>query len=206
MIRINLLPEEFRRSERTSPRVFATMLLSVIFVCCTFGWFGYVYLGELGRLEMEHMELSERLTNLNERVTYFDDLSREKTDYSERAQTIEEISGSRILWTKVLDEFIDVVNNAGDVERHRSWFRQMQVRDGRSKVGPKVTMPGWVQGGDLRRVANFHDDLWQVPFFVHVAKKSLPSGKRNEDPTKNPKLSLGFNLNWVFQRPQDWKR
>ncbi len=41
MIRINLLPEEFRRSERTSPRVFAATLMSVIAVCSAAGWFGF---------------------------------------------------------------------------------------------------------------------------------------------------------------------
>ncbi len=33
MIRINLLPEEYRRSERTSPKIFAATLVGVIVVC-----------------------------------------------------------------------------------------------------------------------------------------------------------------------------
>ena len=54
MIRINLLPEEYRRSERTSPKIFAATLGGVILVCSVFGWFGFVYFGELGKLEAEH--------------------------------------------------------------------------------------------------------------------------------------------------------
>jgi Tfp pilus assembly protein PilN len=205
MIRINLLPQEYRRSERTSPKVFAAMLLSVIFVCCTVGWLGYVYFGELGKLQMEHKEVTERLANLNERVNYYNALAKEQADYQQRAKTIEEISKSRVLWTKVFDQLIDTVNNGGDQERHRAWFRSMSVQDGKGKDGPKITMPGWVQGDDIRRVADFHEDLEQTPFFKNVKSKSLPSGDVNVDPTKTPAESLFFSLKWNFDAPQNWK-
>lgn len=206
MIRINLLPEEFRRAERSSPKVFAAMLVSVMVVCCAFGWFGYIYFGELGRLEVEHIEVSERLTNLNKQVAYHDALSKERADFQQRAKTIETISKSRVLWTKVLDEMIHVVHNDGDTERHRAWFRSMTVDDGRGKNGPTVSMPGWVQGSELRHVADFHDDIEQASFYKNTKEKSLPSGDINEDPTRTPKESLFFNLKWTFKPPQNWEK
>ena len=206
MIRINLLPEDYRRTERTSPKVFASMLLSVVAVCAVFGWFGFVYFGELGKLEMELVEVTDRLNNLNQQVAYYDALSRESQDFSQRAKTIQQISKSRVLWTKALDELIQMVHNEGDIERHRAWFRSMTVEDGRGKVGPKVSMPGWVQGSELRHVADFHDDFERMPFFPNVSDKSLPSGDVNSDPTRTPAESLFFNLKWTFRPPQNWTK
>ena len=72
MIRINLLPEEYRRSERTSPKIFAATLVGVIVVCSGFGWFGYIYFGELGKLEAEHAAVAEQLGRVTETATYYD--------------------------------------------------------------------------------------------------------------------------------------
>jgi Tfp pilus assembly protein PilN len=204
MIRINLLPEEYRRSERTSPKIFGAILLAVILVCSTFGWFGYVYFGELGTLQGERAEAEERLAARQERVRYHDALQSEKSDYQQRAKMITEISQSRVLWTEVLDQMIDTVNNDGDTERHMAWFKSMSVTDGKGKEGPKVQMPGWVQGDDIKRLADFHDDLEQTPFFRNVQSKSLPSGDVNIDPKKKPAESLFFSLKWSFHPVEKW--
>ena len=54
MIRINLLPESYRRAERTSPKVFAAALVGVILVCSSIGWFGMTYFGDLDRVMIKH--------------------------------------------------------------------------------------------------------------------------------------------------------
>jgi len=204
MIRINLLPEEFRRTERTSPKLFATVLLAVILVCCSFGWFGYVYFGELGKLQLEHAQISERLSGLEKRVVYHDALQAERTDYQKRKETIEQISRSRVIWTKILDQFIDVVNNEGDIQRHRAWFGRLQVRDGDGKNGPVMTLPAWVEGEEPRAVADFHEDVESAPFFEYVAEKSFPDARLAEDDTRKPAESLGFQLELKFRRPSKW--
>ena len=63
MIRINLLPAEFRKSERTAPKLFAATLAAVILVCSAFGWCGFVYFGELGTLDVEEFAVAERRPN-----------------------------------------------------------------------------------------------------------------------------------------------
>lgn len=205
MIRINLLPEEYRRSNRTSPKVFAAVLVAVMVVCGTFGWFGYVYFGELGVLQVSRVEHQERLIARKERVGYYDSLVTEKNDYEQRSKTIAQIAQSRVLWTEVLDQFIDVVNNDGDTERHMSWFNQLTVKDGNAKSGPQIQMPGAVQGDDMGRLADFHDDLEQAPFYKWVQSKGLPSATKATDPKKKPAESLTFQLQWNFVPPKDWK-
>jgi Tfp pilus assembly protein PilN len=205
MIRINLLPEEYRPSERTSPKLFAAVLMSVICVCGTFGWFGYVYLGELQQREAERIQLEEQLASKRESVQYHQGLTAERTDFQQRAKTLQEISESRVVWTRVLDELVDVVNNDGDVDRHRAWFDRLNVKDGRdAKVGPSLTMPGSVQGDSLDAVADFNEDVENASFYSFVASKGLPSARRNEDETRRPAESLSFQLELSFQPPKEW--
>jgi len=206
MIRINLLPEEYRRAERTSPKVFATMLLGVALVCSSFGWFGVVYIGDLGNAEIEEAAVSESLSGKRQRAGYHDQLVKEKREFEKRSDTIQSIGKSRIFWAEILDQVIDVVNNDGDTDRHLAWFNSINVRSGDKDRGPTVTMPGWVQGGSqgLKKVADFHEDLEHSPFFINVASKSAPSGVVEVDTQRLPPESTFFNLAWTFIPPKDW--
>lgn len=206
MIRINLLPDELRRSERSSPKVFAATLLAVILVCSTVGWFGYVYFGELSELEVEHRQVDEMLTAKNEAAAYHDALVAERAAYQNREATIRKIGISRMLWTEFMDQLIDLVNNEGNTARHLAWFGSAQVSDGGDRAGPIVVLPGQVQGGSLNKVANFHEDMEGAPFFPDVAYKSLPSGELKIDAKRNPPESYAFGLQLTFKPASEWRK
>jgi len=212
MIRINLLPEEFRRTERASPKLFAATIAGVILVCSAFGWFGLVYFGELGNLEVEQAAVAEDLVGKKKHAAYCDDLIKEKSEYANRSNTIQSIRRSRVAWTAILDELIDVVNNNGDTERHLAWFRGVTVRPGPGKdAGPLVMMPGLVQGdslkGDsLQKVANFHEDVEAAHFFNEVRTKSPPSGVLEVDNKRLPPEAMFFDFKLAFKPPQEWER
>lgn len=205
MIRINLLPEEYRKAERTSPKVFAALLLSVVLVCCSVGWFGYIYVGELNRLEMKAAQAAESLTTLTPQVAYHESLTAETNDFKSRLDTIEQISKSRVLWTEILDQLIDTIDNAQDPDRHVAWFNSMTVTDGKGPVGPKVTIPGMVQGDNINRLTYFHDDLSRTPFFRNVIKMSLPEGAKVEDPKRRPPEAFRTSLQWTFKPTAEWQ-
>ena len=204
MIRINLLPEEYRRSEGTSPKVFAAVVGTVVLVCCALGWFGYVYFGEYGKLQLEHAEASERYQGLQKQVAYHDALAAEKKDFERRDKTIQDIADSRVLWTQFLDQMIDAVNNDGDFERHVAWFTRIGVKDVGKSGGPSVKMPGAVQGGAVDRLAHFHEDIELTPFYPNVARKNNPSGKVDEDKDKTPPESYTFQLELDFKPAAQW--
>lgn len=204
MIRINLLPEVYRRAERTSPKVFAATLLAVILVCSLFGWFGYTYFGELGQLEVQKASVEEELNSKKERAKYHDEMQREKKDYGKRAETIANISRSRMPWTKVLDEVLDIVNNDGNTDRHLAWFRGLTIKSGTDKKGPTVTMPGWVQGPNIQKVADFHDDFEHAAFMVNVESKTAPGATLTVDDKKIPAEALFFDLKWTYKPPAEW--
>ena len=206
MIRINLLPEEFRRADRTSPKVFAASLGALILVCCAGGWFGLCYFGELGELEIRHRNLGETLTAKNEMAKYSDALVSDKQAYEMREATIRLIGSSRMLWTEFMDQLIDVVNNEGNTQRHLAWFQSIQVAEGSDRQGPIITLPGQVQGGQVKKVADFHDDIESSAFAKDLLSKSPPAGERKLSPKRNPPESYAFNLQLTMKPPQEWTK
>ena len=205
MIRINLLPESYRRAERTSPKVFAAALIGVILVCSSLGWFGMVYFGELEKMVVKHKGVTETLTAVKKRATHYDNLVRERKEFSQRKDTIRSIARGRMIWTQFMDELITVVTNEGNYDRHVAWFNSIQVRGSRDgRKGPGVVMPGAVQGDDIRKIANIIDDVEAANFYQNIAAPSMPSGVKKIDAGVFPPESFTFSWRWQFLPPSKW--
>jgi Tfp pilus assembly protein PilN len=194
MIRINLLPAEYRRGNRISPKVLGVAFGSALAVAASIGWFGIVYFGELGQLEREDAAVTGELAQKKVKGAYYDKLEANRADYTTRVQTIQDIGRSRRVWSKFMDELIDVVNNSGDTERHVAWFDSIQVKSDPKTKGATVSLPGAVQGGELAKVGNLHADLEAAPFWRDIATKSDPGGKRNFNKDRVPPESFEFQL------------
>ena len=128
MIRINLLPVDLRRGSSIPTKVLAAAFAAALAVSGAIGWFGIVYFGDLGNAEQALLDVEAKLDERNKRVAYHDKLESNRKDYATRVQTIQDIGKSRRLWSKFLDELIDVTNNNGDTERHLAWFAGMTVK------------------------------------------------------------------------------
>lgn len=197
MIRINLLPVELRRGTAISAKLLITMVASCLLVCAAVGWFGLVYFGDLGEVEGEEREMATQLTDKTRKGAYYDKLEANLKDYTNRVQTITDIGKSRRLWSKFCDELIDVVNNNNDIERHLGWFDSLTIKTD-PKKGATVKLPGAVQGGEMFRVANLHEDLEAAPFVKDLIAKSQPGGKIDLDKTRTPAESFRFDLSMQF--------
>ncbi len=205
MISINLLPEEYRRADRTSPKVFGAMIAAVVLTCSVFGWFGLVYFGELRELEKRHETVASTLATESKRAEYYDRLVKEQKEFSKRSDTIQTIASSRLLWTKILEELIDVVNN--NTDRHVAWFTSLDIKEGNpAKAGPSVNMPGMVQGSKITMVANFHEDLESTEFFKDVKEVSAPNATLKVAKERYPPESFSFNLKWTFKHATRWAK
>ena len=143
MIRINLLPVELRRGNRLAAKVLVAAFASALAVSASVGWFGIVWFGNLAEAERTLASIESKLSAKQQRATYFDQLEKNKEAYAQRVQTIQTIGKSRRLWSKFLDELIDVVNNNGDTERHLAWFDNMVVKTDK-KGNASVSLPGQV--------------------------------------------------------------
>jgi len=197
VIRINLLPVDLRRGSSIPTKVLAAAFAAALAVSGAIGWFGIVYFGDLGNAEQALLDVEAKLEERNKRVAYHDKLESNRKDYATRVQTIQDIGKSRRLWSKFLDELIDVTNNNGDTERHLAWFGGLAVK-GDLKKGPTVSMPAMVQDEDKARLANFHDDLEAAPFWKELSFKSDPSYKTVQTLDRVPPLSMSFPLTLQF--------
>ncbi len=207
MIRINLLPEAYRCAERTSPKVFAATLTGLILVCSSLGWFGMVYFAELDHMHVKHLGVTDTLAGVEKRAKLFDDLVKERKDFSMRADTIKSIAKGRRLWVRFLDELIDAVTSHGDSDRHVAWFSSIQVRGSRDdRKGPAIQMPAHVQGDDIRKIANLHDDVEKAKFFADMEEYSPPSGVKKIDEGLYPPESFSFNWKWQMKPSAKWAK
>lgn len=193
MIRINLLPKEFRRKEGTSFKVIGATALGALAVCGALGTFGYIWFGKLAEVEKVRAHLEEDYTTLEPQALYQERLKAEKQEFAQREQTIKEIRQKRVLWTAKLDQFIDAVNNNGDDERHLAWFDSLSIKP--VTTGFDMALAGHCAGPDVARVANLLDDLTDHEFYQDFVRISEPSGSL-ETSQKNlePKESIGFPL------------
>ncbi len=197
MIRVNLLPVELRRGNRLPPKVLAVSFGAALATSAAIGWFGLVYFGDLGAAEAKQVEVDATLADRQTKVAYFDQLETNKRDYTARVQTIQDIGKSRRVWSKFLDELIDVVNNNSNTERHLAWFDSITAKS--DAKGASVSMPVQVQDDDLSRLANFHDDLEAGPFGRELTFKSDPNYTKVVDKVRVPPTSLQFRLEMQFQ-------
>lgn len=208
MININLLPQEYRRRERTSFKVFGTIMASVIAVCCSLGYFGHVYLNQFKTVEAKRIQQQEILDSLTPLAAYDDALVAEKAEYSRRSQTIRDIATSRVLWTKVLDQFIDIVNNNGDTTRHLAWFKNMNAKSSGGRFGgPSMSLNAMLASSEWSRQANFLDDIRGHQEFVQDIPHdgvTHPGGRVVKTEGKTPPKAIEFRLDLQMRASKDW--
>jgi hypothetical protein len=198
VIRINLLPADLRRGNRVPTKVLAAAFAAALAVSGAIGWFGLVYFGDLGTAEQQLVEVEARLAEQSKKAAYHDQLDANKKDYALRVQTIQGISKSRRVWSRFLDELIDVANNNGDTDRHLAWFDGITMKND-PKKGALVQMPASVQDSDKSRLANFHDDIEAAPFAKELLSKSDPVYKIEKDKVRIPESSMAFRLELQFK-------
>jgi hypothetical protein len=198
VIRINLLPADLRRGNRVPTIVLAAAFVAALAVSGTVGWFGLVYFGDLGNAEEQLVEVEAKLAEKSKKAAYHDQLDANKKDYALRVQTIQDISKSRRVWSRFLDELIDLANNNGDTDRHLAWFDGVTMKND-PKKGALVQMPASVQDSDKSRLANFHDDIEAAPFAKDLSSKSDPVYKIDKDKVRVPESSMAFRLELQFK-------
>ena len=198
MIRINLLPVEQRNGNRVPPKVLAAAFGAALAVSAAVGWFGLAYFGDLGAAESRLAEVEAKLGERQKKVAYYEQLESNKKDYAMRVQTIQDIAKSRRVWSRFLDDLIEVVNNNGDTDRHVAWFDGITVKND-PKKGATVSLPSQVQDEDRGRLANFHEDLEAAPFGKDLLSKTDPGYKVEEEKSRVPPKSMSFALQLQFQ-------
>lgn len=187
MININLLPEEYRRKQRTSVKLLLSMTGTVTTVALLAAWWAWLALGVRAEIESERSVLQTEMDGLSPQVAYHKSLEGEKQRYEAREVALAKITGDRINWTQKLDELIDVVHRGGEGERHYVWFDDFLVenrRDSRSGSNGRVRANGHSGSDNFAQVANFLEDLESSAFIQDFNPPAPPEGTqtvRDED-------------------------
>ena len=206
MIRINLLPQEYRVKARTPIKVMLGIAVAVAVNAGLAAWLAYVHFAVQVQVESEKSMVQSEVDGLKPQLDYFAALDTESKQYKSREQTLSSITKSRINWTRKLDEFIDVCSRGGDGERHLVWFDDFQVTQ---NLDPKAKTPGSVRasghsGSDnFGQVANFLEDIEASSFISDFEAPAPPEGSQTlKDETLVPAVAIAFPLS-LTMKPRD---
>ena len=207
MIRINLLPEEFRKKSRTPFKLLAAVAALVAVNAGLASWWGWTVFGIHAKVESERVTLQSEMDGLTPQVTYYHSLETESKQYKSREKTLAAITTDRISWTRKLDELIDVANAGGDGSRHLVWLDDLTVaqsNDANTKNYGSVRAAGHSGSDKFAQVANFLEDLEGSAFIDDFEKPSPPEGTQTLiDETLVPPVAWAFPLALSLKAPED---
>lgn len=203
MIRINLLPEEFRKKARTPVKLVLALVAVVTVNAGMATWWAWQRIGVQSEIESEAASLQTEMDGLTPQVNYHQSLESESKQYKSREETLASITTSRISWTKKIDELIDVVNRGQNGQRHLVWLDDLQVTQ---STDPKAKVPGTVRanghsGSDkFAQVANFLEDLEKSTFIADFQPPAPPEGSQtNVDEALMPPVAWSFPLSLTLK-------
>ena len=176
MIRVNLLPLEYRKVERTPVMRFVAIILGVVISASAIAAFLYVHFGMLVKVVSEHEKLEQTYYTKKSAADRSIALQREANEYRKRRQTIEQAGSGRILWSRKIDQLADVIHNKGDSKRHLVWLTALRTLGGNKESPGGIYFTGNSGGGEIHRFSDFHLDVKRSEFFEDFAIIDNPEG------------------------------
>ncbi|HUR26794.1 MAG TPA: hypothetical protein VM509_01295 [Planctomycetota bacterium] len=179
MIRINLLPEEYRRKTRTPVKLMLTVAGVVSVNAGLLAWWGFLAFGIQAEIESERAVLQTEADGLTPQVNFHHALEGERSRFASREAALASITKSRIGWTRKIDELIDVINDGGEGRRHFVWLDDVNVSqryDQRAKSAGTLKAAGHSGSSDFGQVANFLEDVERSPFIQDFNPPAAPEG------------------------------
>lgn len=198
MIHINLLPEEYRRRARTPIKITMAVAGVIAANALLLVWFSWLALGVMAEIDSEREVLQTELDGLTPQVTFHKSLESERKSFAAREETLANITGSRINWTRKVDELVTVINSGGGGERHYVWLDDLNVVqnvEARSKGAGSVRASGHSGSDNFSQIANFLEDIENSPFIEEFLPPAPPAGTQsNTDKELIPAVVWSFPL------------
>jgi len=211
MIRINLLPEEYRRKAKTPVKLLLTVIMVAAINASLASWWGWEAYGVAAEIESERNVLVTEKEGLDPQVAYHKSLEGERRQHKLREDTLAQITRQRINWTRKLDELVEVVNRGGDGQRHLIWFDDLRIEPGRAGRGKeqqvdfgKVTASGFSGSDKFAQVANFLEDVQRSNFAGDFGPPASPEGSEAiNDEDLVPATVWSFPLELDLKGPEE---
>lgn len=183
MITINLLPAEYRKSEATPIGRFIAIIVGAVIVTTGLVAYGYIHYSKLKGVRDVREATEAEYANAKARADVSRNLQAEINAYSARRKAIQEIVKNRILHSRKLDEYLDIVHNNGDHSSYFVWLDGLtvtpprEVRRGKVQNGGEISFEGYAESASLSRVTNVRDSIRKDPFFQDFQQISMPNFK-----------------------------
>ena len=203
MIRVNLLPAEYRKVDGTPVARFVAVIAGVFITATAMSVWGYVHFGMLSEVKVRRAQMEEELVQYQALASRSQSLLAEFKEYQRRRETIEQIAKGRILWSKKLDEWADLLHNKGDRERHLVWLASIRSE---APTGPgsggAMAVDGWSGWEELARLSDFRQDVMDSEFFQDFHSIDPPRGERVTFRDENsPAAAWKFNARMALKEP-----
>ena len=150
MIRVNLLPQDYRKKTATPMAVLLPTVGAITLVLLAgFGW-AWLHFAELAKVDNDLSDLQGTLASKAPALAYVAKLKEEHADFENRKSTIKEIASSRVLWTKKLDELFDIATNGTTAPRAPRFRVRSSRRTCRTRQASRSRSPARTSGGAAR--------------------------------------------------------
>ncbi|MFQ5843644.1 MAG: PilN domain-containing protein [Planctomycetota bacterium] len=182
MIRVNLLPPEYRKLESTPLARFIAIRVGALLIASELGVYGYVRYSELRSVREVRTATEAEYQNKKAQADVSLNLRKEIQAYEARRKAIQQVASRRILWSRKLDEFLDILHNKGDRHEYFVWLKKLQVAppraQGRRKgpgSGGNFTFEGFSESIEFSKVTNLRNAVRKDAFFRDFQRISRPN-------------------------------
>jgi len=206
MIRINLLPPERQRKERTPLPRFLAMNASIIICALLLIWDVYQYM-DIKPQTAEYETKKGDLESLLKQVKPYDQMLVEETKLNAWNKAATEIKNTRsFLWWEKIDELWDVIHDCRDI-----WITSLQAFDGPPpgrradvKIEAAISMNCFAAGSSSDRMTNF-----RIKLKNHLGLKEIFNLGLNEPPQfqviAQPEYKEGFAVKFDIDMARELK-
>jgi len=219
VISINLLPGEYRKPESTPIARFLAIVIGAVIVTSGLVAYGYVHYSQLRGVIEVREATEEEFANAKAQADISRSLQAEISAYEARRKAIQQVARNRILQSRKLDEFLDIIHNKNGDAQYRVWLRNLnmkpprQARRGRPTTGGGMSFAGYSESDEFSRVTNLRDAIKRHPFFQDFQSISRPNFKRQEwddglEPSKAGRFAFDLTLKplgWRHRNPKKKK-
>ena len=142
MIQVNLLPPEYRAAAGTPVVRFVAIVAGVVLVVGASCFYAATHFIQLAKVREVKSLREEEAASKETQKTRSLQLQKEIEEYEQRRRAIQTINRNRVLWSRKLDQFFDVV--AGREAPYSGWLEELEVP---TKLATNRRAPGAMGGG-----------------------------------------------------------
>ena len=127
MIQVNLLPPEYRRASGTPVTRFVAIVSGVVLVVgasCAYAYTHFIALAKVREVAILREDEARSKEAQRDRSL---SLQREIDEYQQRRKAVQTINRNRMLWSRKLDQFFDIVSGRGGDAAYEVWLEELEI-------------------------------------------------------------------------------